>query len=79
MWYVYILSLANGQYYVWSTNDLERRIQQHYAGKVIATKGKLPLEVMYVKQYTSLIEARKMEYCIKRMKSRKFIETFMNS
>ncbi len=75
--YVYILLLHNQQYYVGSTNDLERRLQQHQKGKVIATKWKLPLSLIFYKQYELLREARKVEYQIKSMKSRKFIENFM--
>ncbi|GHW02541.1 hypothetical protein AGMMS50249_3270 [candidate division SR1 bacterium] len=77
MGYVYILGLANGQYYVGSTDNIERRIIQHQSGRVISTKGKLPLEVLCVKQYSSLIQARQTEYKIKKMKSKKFIEQFM--
>ena len=59
-WWVYILLLGNGQYYVGSTNDLERRIAQHKAWKVIATKGKLPLELLFTREYETLPEARSL-------------------
>jgi putative endonuclease len=75
---VYILLLCTGEYYVGSTNDIERRLAQHQAGKSIATKGKLPLKLLYSREYPTLAEARKAEYYIKRMKSRAFIEKFMN-
>ncbi|PZM86695.1 MAG: GIY-YIG nuclease family protein [candidate division SR1 bacterium] len=76
---VYILLLGNGQYYVGSTNDLERRTAQHKAGKVIATKGKLPLKLIYTREYETLSEARSAEYHLKQKKSRKYIEIFMKS
>ena len=78
-WWVYILLLGNGQYYVGSTNDLERRIAQHKAWKVIATKGKLPLELLFTREYETLPEARSAEYQLKKKKSRKYIELFMNA
>jgi len=43
MWYVYFLSLDNGDVYVGSTNDLKRRVESHRAGQVISTKAHLPL------------------------------------
>ncbi|MDR0859544.1 MAG: GIY-YIG nuclease family protein [Candidatus Peribacteria bacterium] len=33
-----MLLLNNGQYYVGSTDNMERRFAQHSSGKVIATK-----------------------------------------
>ena len=48
-------------------------------GKVVSTKWKLPAQLLYVKEYATSTEARKMEYQIKRMKSRKYVEAFMGS
>jgi putative endonuclease len=76
---VYIPLLNNGQYYVGSTDNIERRFAQHSSGKVIATKGKLPAELLHTREYPTLTDARKMEYYSKRMKSRKYIEEFMIS
>lgn len=59
-WRVYILLLGNGQYYVGSTSNLEGRIAQHKAWKVIATKGKLPLELLFTREYETLPEARSL-------------------
>ena len=78
-WWLYILLLGNGQYYVGSTSNLERRIAQHKAWKVIATKGKRPLELLFTREYETLSEARSAEYQLKKKKSRKYIELFMNA
>ncbi|MEN8197627.1 MAG: GIY-YIG nuclease family protein [Pseudomonadota bacterium] len=43
MWYVYFLSLQNGDVYVGSTNDLRRRIVSHKNGEVTSTKTHLPV------------------------------------
>lgn len=43
MWYVYFLKLANEAVHVGSTNDLERRIDQHKSGYVISTKPCRPV------------------------------------
>ena len=45
MWYVYFLQLKNGDIYVGSTNDLERRFSSHQAGQVFSTKKHLPVKL----------------------------------
>ena len=42
MWYVYFLRLSNGDIYVGSTNDIERRVKSHTSGQVTSTKAYLP-------------------------------------
>jgi len=43
MWYTYILKMADGEYYVGSTNDLKRRMEEHTNGQEISTKWRLPV------------------------------------
>ncbi len=44
MWYVYILrSARDGNIYVGSTNNLERRLKQHSNGECISTSKRLPM------------------------------------
>jgi putative endonuclease len=46
--FVYILLCADGSYYTGSTNDLERRLQQHEAGEgANHTKKRLPVKLVY--------------------------------
>ncbi|MCE5186487.1 MAG: GIY-YIG nuclease family protein [Planctomycetaceae bacterium] len=45
MWYTYVLKMADGEYYVGSTNDLKRRMQEHAAGRDTATKWRLPVHL----------------------------------
>jgi len=71
---VYILLLANGQYYVGSTIDLERRILEHNDGRTASIKYKLPAKVVFRQEYPSITEARRIEYKLKGLKSKKLIE-----
>ena len=72
---VYILqSLKNGRYYIGSTNAIERRFEEHCRGHVAATKYLLPLELKFFQVYESLELARRIEYRLKKLKSRKIIE-----
>ncbi len=44
MWFVYILrSLKDKLLYVGSTNDLQRRLDEHNCGKVDCTRSRIPL------------------------------------
>jgi putative endonuclease len=46
--FVYILQCADGSYYTGSTNDLERRLQQHEAGEgANHTQKRLPVKLVY--------------------------------
>lgn len=71
---VYILKLANGQYYIGSTSDFNCRLLDHQNGRVNSTKGKLPAVVVFRMQVDSLKLARQIEYKIKSKKSRKIVE-----
>jgi predicted GIY-YIG superfamily endonuclease len=46
MWYVYFLSLANGDVYVGFAKDLRARVKRHNAGQVRSTKAHLPASLL---------------------------------
>ena len=53
--YTYILQCANGKYYVGSTTDIEKRLQEHQAGlggKFTSTH--LPVKLVYVEDFASI-------------------------
>jgi putative endonuclease len=46
MWYVYILrSINDNALYIGSTNDIERRIDEHNSGKVDSTRSRRPFNL----------------------------------
>ena len=60
--YTYILECSNGAYYVGSTNDLERRLQEHQAGLGSRfTSAHLPVKLVYWEEYQTLEEAFRRE------------------
>ena len=76
----YILySLKLNKYYVGSTTDIERRLEEHNRGKEKFTKTGLPWRLVYKEEFGELRQARQREYYIKKMKSRKFIEDLIGS
>ncbi len=77
---VYILqSSANGRYYIGSTNNLERRLIEHTSGKSTYTRLTRPYKLVFSQQFESLMEARKVEYRLKKFKSRRIIEKIIQN
>ncbi len=74
----YILECANGNFYIGSTDDFNRRFNEHENGKNRSTKHKRPLKVVYTKKFVTLKEARSFEYFIKRQRNKKFYEKLIN-
>ncbi len=67
------------KYYVGSTTDIERRLEEHNRGKEKFTRIGTPWTLVYKEALSSLVEARKRELYIKKMKSRKYIESLISS
>jgi putative endonuclease len=80
MYYTYILkSIIKERYCIGHTSDLERRLRKHKEGDDRSTKVHKPWEVVYSEEYETKSEAMKREYCIKKMKSKKYIKELISS
>ena len=56
--YVYILKCANDLYYTGSTNNLEKRIEEHQSGKgANFTKKYLPVQLIYFEEFSRIDDA----------------------
>ncbi len=56
--FVYILLCIDGSYYTGSTNDLDRRLEEHQNGKgANHTRKRLPVELVYFEEYDRIDEA----------------------
>lgn len=79
-YYCYILYSAKlNKYYVGSTSNIERRLEEHNRGKEKFTSLGVPWVLMYKEEFKELLQARRREFYIKKMKSRKFIEALISS
>lgn len=65
MWYVYIIKMSDGEFYVGSTNDLKRRIKEHSKGKIRTTKWRLPVILEAYIAVKSETTARQLEKYLK--------------
>jgi putative endonuclease len=62
MGFVYMLRCSDGTFYVGSTNDLNRRLEQHHAGMGSAyTKRRLPVELIWSEEFSRIDEAFRWE------------------
>jgi putative endonuclease len=67
-WIVYVLRCADGSLYTGITNDLDRRLATHRAGKGGAyTRSRLPVRLVYTERRTSRGAALSREAAIKRL------------
>ena len=66
--YTYILRCNDNTLYTGWTNNLEKRLEAHNAGKGAKyTKARLPVELVYYEQFETKEAAMKREYAIKQM------------
>ena len=78
--YCYILfSNKLNKYYVGSTTDIARRLEEHNRGKEKFTKSGCPWIIVYSEIFAELSDARKRETYIKKQKSRKYIDKLISS
>ena len=72
--YIYILRCRDGSLYTGWTNNLEKRLNCHNAGKGAKyTKARLPVELAYFETFQTKKEAMQREWEIKKMKKKKKI------
>ena len=67
-WYLYILRCGDGTLYTGITNDVEKRLTAHRAGKGAKyTRGRGPLELVYWEECSDHSAALKREVEIKKL------------
>ena len=67
-WCVYILRCKDDTLYTGATDDFEKRLAAHRSGKGAKyTRGRAPLEPVYLEECTDMSAALKREYAIKQL------------
>ena len=67
-WVLYILECKDGTLYTGITDDLERRLAAHRAGKGAKyTRGRSPLILRYVEKCDDHSQALRREYAVKQL------------
>lgn len=64
--YTYIVECSDGTLYTGWTNDLEKRVRAHNAGKGAKyTKSRTPVKLVYFETFATKQEAMRREYEVK--------------
>jgi putative endonuclease len=67
-YFVYILQCSNGTYYTGYTNNLQNRIKEHNSGNGAKyLRGKLPVKLVYAKEYRYYKNALRAERRVKKL------------
>jgi len=67
--YTYILECADGTYYCGWTNDIDKRLRTHNAGKGGKyTRARLPVRLVHLETFPTKEEAMAREWQIKKLK-----------
>ena len=68
MWFVYILRCSDGSLYTGITNNLQKRLDKHNAGKGSKyVRGRRPAELLVYFEMLNKSDAAKEEYRIKQL------------
>ena len=75
----YILKCNDGTLYTGWTNDIEKRLVAHNDGTGAKyTRGRGPLELVYMEEFETKQEAMKREVAIKKMSREEKLKLIMN-
>ena len=75
MYFVYLLmSQKDNECYVGSTEDIERRLEDHNSGKVPSTANRRPLELIYYEAYTDKRDALGREKFLKSGSGKRYLK-----
>jgi putative endonuclease len=76
---LYILqSQTTGRFYVGSTSELGRRLEEHARGHSLATRARGPWKLVHREEFGALAEARRREYEIRQWKSARMIQALIS-
>ncbi|MGO1061121.1 GIY-YIG nuclease family protein [Planococcus sp. FY231025] len=66
--FFYVLECADGSFYAGYTNDLDKRLDAHNAGKGAKyTRARGPVELIYQESFSTKPAAMKAEYAFKQL------------
>jgi len=71
--YIYILKESKNIFYIGSTTDIKRRLEQHNTGHTWTTHRMDKPELVFMQEYNLLSEARIIERKIKKLKRKDYI------
>jgi len=65
VFYVYVLLCGDGRLYTGYSASLRMRVEQHKRGEVFATKGRLPVRLVFYEAFAVASDAKRREKYLK--------------
>jgi putative endonuclease len=79
-YYIYLLkSLKDNNLYTGYTSDLRKRLDEHNSGKVISTKNRLPLKLIYFEGCINQQDATHREKYLKTSWGKRYVKARMKN
>ena len=79
-YFVYVLlSKRDHQFYIGFTNNVERRLNEHNAGKNVSTAKRRPLELVYYEAHRSKADALRRESYFKTSKGKTTLKVILKN
>ncbi len=76
--FIYILKDQNNRFYIGSTDNIKRRLKQHKTGHTQTTRRMDNIKLVFSQEYDSLEQARAIEYRLKTLKRKDYIQKIIN-
>lgn len=78
MYYVYVLlSKKDKKFYIGFTENLPERLRKHKRGEIFATKGRLPLILIFYETYLDKYDALRREKYLKTNKGKTTLRSML--
>ena len=78
MYYVYVLlSKKDSKFYIGFTENLKGRIKKHKSGQIFATKGRLPIVLIFYEAYLNKYDALRREKYLKTDKGKTTLKSML--
>lgn len=74
MFYVYVLTDKNQNFYIGYSGNLTKRLSEHRHGLVFATKNKLPIKLVYYESCLNMYDSLAREKYLKSGPGRRFLK-----
>jgi putative endonuclease len=80
MYYVYVLlSLKDNKFYIGFSEDIQKRLADHNAGRNTSTKPRRPLELIYYEAHSSKEDALRREAYFKTTKGKSTLKQMLRT
>jgi len=75
IYYTYIIeSIRTSNWYIVHSDNTDRRFIEHNSGQTKSTRGKGPWKLIFIRSFSSKIEANRFELKLKKLRNKDYIK-----